>query len=139
MKIIEKDITSVNDGNIILFCEAKGRDTSAANVHAHTVWPDAAWNLKSNMKRHRRSMDRVGMLTETHTYDGIAVYHIVTHREATLFRPAVSEDTKYIASIIALLAERSTRPIYIPYNKNNPYHRELFELLRGVDGYFCQL
>lgn len=139
MKIIEKDITSVTDGNIILFCEAKGRDTSAANVHAHTVWPDAAWNLKSNMKRHRRSMDRIGMLTETHTCDGIAVYHIVTHREATLFRLAVAKDTKYIASIIAPLAERSTRPIYIPYNKNNPYHQELFGLLKDVDGYFCQL
>ena len=139
MKIIEKDITNVNDGSIILFCEAKGRELSAANIHAHTVWPKTAWDLKANMKRHRRGMDRVGMLTETHIYEGLAVYHIVTHRQATLFRPALSEDTKYIATLITALAETSKRPIYVPYNKNNPYHQELFELLKDVDGYFCQL
>ena len=46
---------------------------------------------------------------------------------------------KDITSVIAPLAERSTRPIYIPCNKNNPYHQELFGLLKDVDGYFCQL
>lgn len=137
MRIIERDITSVHRGTIVVLCDArKPSHRTTATSHIYDKWPEAERDIRSRIRKpdHALGATRYFMLAPQ-----LHLCHLMAYEQPSLFRPSASMDIAPIREALEEIIRQMGLPVYLPYNKFNTHHVELAEFCDDLPITFCKL